>query len=232
MVEISAGSFMMGSSVSESGSSEDEVPRHKVQIKRFALSRDEVTFHEYGAFVRATGHRLPDAHSWGYGRQPVIDVSWQDATAYAEWLSQNTGQRYRLPSEAEWEYAARAGTKTACWWGEDIREDGTVWANCSVCGSKWDGKQTSPVGAFRANPFGLYDTAGNVSEWVQDCYQDSYEAAPTDGSAVLSGHCAEHVIRGGSWLDGRGRLRSANRFRFSSVSRSNDVGFRLAKDLP
>ncbi len=151
----------------------------------------------------------------------MINVRWDDLEGYIAWLNTVTKkgpkERFRLPSEAEWEYAARAGTKTPYWWGDDVQQDGKVWANCDGCGSDWDDDKTAPVGQFPANPFGLYDTAGNVYEWVEDCWHENYEDAPDDGSAWLEtndGNCARRVIRGGSWYGVPGNLRSANRGRY------------------
>jgi len=163
----------------------------------------------------------------------VINVSWDDAVAYAEWLSKETHKHFRLASEAEWEYAARGGTQTAYWWGDEIRRDGKVWANCDGCGSKWDLKQTAPVGSFAENPFGLQDTAGNVWEWVQDCWHKNYVGAPTDGSAWGSeagGDCGRRVVRGGAWNNAPEFLRSAGRTRSDADSRYLYLGFRLAQD--
>ena len=153
------------------GSGEEfERPQHRVCVSRFAMGKFEVTFEDYDRFALAVGREKPDDKDWGRGRRPVIYTSWDDATAYAEWLSSETGKRYRLPTEAEWEYATRAGTDTEYWWGNDVNQDGNVWANCSDCGSQWDGKKTAPVASFSANHFGLHDTAGNAVEWVQDCW--------------------------------------------------------------
>ncbi|MFZ0258169.1 MAG: SUMF1/EgtB/PvdO family nonheme iron enzyme, partial [Gammaproteobacteria bacterium] len=198
MVVIPAGAFWMGSDKArDSEAYGSEFPRHRVTIDRpFAIGKYEVTFDDYEQFARATGRALPDDEHWGRDHRPVIKVSWEDATAYTEWLSQQTGKRYRLPTEAQWEYAARAGTETRYWWGDDI---GRHRANCRGCGSQWDNKQTAPVGSFEANPFGLHDTAGNVWEWVQDCWHDNYEGAPTDGSAWETDDCRFRVFRGGSW---------------------------------
>jgi formylglycine-generating enzyme required for sulfatase activity len=179
MVVIPAGKFRMGDT--QGNGAKDEQPVHEVHIRgRIAVSRYEITFDQYDAFAKAAGRDLPDDEGWGRGRRPVVRVSWDDAVAYARWLSQQTGKHYRLPSEAEWEYAARAGTETTYWWGNEIKQG---LANCIGCGSRWDNQQTAPVGSFKPNPFGLYDTAGNVSEWVQDCWHDSYQGAPSDGSA-------------------------------------------------
>lgn len=159
----------------------------------------------------------------------------ENAVAYPEWLSKETGKQYRLPSEAEWEYAARAGTETRYWWGDEIQQDGKVWANCNGCGSEWDNKKTAPVGSFNANPFGLHDTAGNVWEWVQDCWHDSYEAErrPDDGKARepdKPAACGRRVIRGGSWSNVPRNLRSADRDWNIPGLRNYYRGFRLAQD--
>ena len=204
----------------------------KVTIVRpIAVSRYEVTFDEYDLFAGVTGRQLPHDQGWGAGRRPVINVSWEDAVAYADWLSGQTGKRYRLPTEAEWEYAARAGSETAYWWGDEV---GDGRANCDGCGSEWDDEKTAPVGSFQANPFGLYDTSGNVWEWVQDCWHENYEGAPTDGSAWEAeggGDVGRRVIRGGSWFNDPRSLRSSLRFGNTLDSRDYLVGFRLAQDL-
>src|SRR5205823_12154354 len=132
----------------------------------------------------------PSDYGWGRGRRPVINVSWDDAKAYAAWLANRTGKAYRLLSEAEWEYAARAGTTTVYFWGDAIGNNN---ANCDGCGSQWDKRQTAPVGSFKSNAFGLYDMAGNVWQWVQDCYHADYQGAPTAGSEWTSGDCSRRV---------------------------------------
>jgi formylglycine-generating enzyme required for sulfatase activity len=166
MVVIPPGKFRMGDIQGKYG--KDELPVHQVNFqKAFAASKYEITFAEYDEFAKATGRKLAEDEGWGRGRQPVIYVSWDDAVAYAKWLSEQTGKRYRLPTEAEWEYGARAGAETSYWWGNEVKQG---LANCRGCGSRWDGKQPAPVGSFKPNPFGLYDTAGNVAERVQDCW--------------------------------------------------------------
>jgi len=158
-------------------------------------------------------------------------VSWDDAGEYAKWLSEQIGKRYRLPTEAEWEYAARAGTETEYWWGNEMKSGMAI---CYDSDSRWSGKQTSPVGSFQPNPFGLYDTAGNVWEWVEDCWHHDYKKAPTDGSAWLKANrdnCGQRVLRGGSWLGGPDNLRASNRNLSYADCRSNDIGFRLAQDI-
>ena len=188
MVVIPAGSFKMGC-VSGIDCYDNEKPVREVKIDSFALSKYEVTFEEFDAFLRATQHRkfLTDDEDWGRGRRPVIHVTWYDASAYAAWLSSQTGKRYRLPTEAEWEYAARAETETMYSWGNDIDVNR---ANCDGCAGQWDNAKTAPVGSFEANGWGLHDMHGNVREWVQDCWNESYEGAPTDGSAWRSGICS------------------------------------------
>ncbi len=227
MVVIPAGSFWMGC-VSGKHCSNNELPVHEVRIASFEMSKYEVTFEEYDRFTDATGRERADDAGWGRGRRPVVRVSWLDAVAYTHWLSSQTDKTYRLPSEAEWEYAARAGTQTMYSWGDNPSYNR---ANCDVCGSQWDDKMTAPVGSFEANGWGLHDMHGNVREWVRDCRNNNYEGAPTDGSAWMFGDCSEHILRGGAWHDGPKDLRSAYRF-----SRSTDVqyrfhGFRVVRDL-
>ena len=234
MVVVPAGSFRMGC-VSGQDCLDDEFPVHEVRVPSFALGRYEVLFEEYDRFVAATGRESPpdgwpwEDVGWGRGGRPVINVSWEDATAYAEWLSAETGERYRLPSEAEWEYAARAGTTTAYSWGADIGQNR---ANCRDCGSRWDEEQTAPAGSFAANAWGLHDMHGNVWEGVEDCWHDSYARAPADGSAwTRGGDCGRRVLRGGSWDNPPWVLRSAIRSWNGVGDRYVDVGFRLARTL-
>ena len=163
----------------------------------------------------------------GRGTKPAITVSWDDAEQYVEWLSKMTGRSYRLLTEAEWEYAARAGTTTAYYWGDEV---GKGHANCMGCGSE-ENKQTSAVGSFPANPFGLYDMAGNVWQWVQDCYSSNYDQAPTDGSASTGQDCTYRVARGGSWNLGPEYARSAVRFRYVHNYQALIRGFRVARTL-
>lgn len=225
MVVVQAGSFKMGDI--QGGGEPDERPVRDVRIKRFAIGRYEVAFEEYDKFAKS----LPDDRSWGRDRRPVIYVSQEDAVAYAQWLSLQTGNRYRLPSEAEWEYAARGGKETTYWWGEELMKG---MANCNGCGSQWDKKQTAPVGSFKPNSFGLYDTAGNVWEWVADCWHGNYQGAPTDGSAWLrenGGDCGQRVIRGASWGAKPADLRSSNRGRYSRGIRNLNLGFRLVREI-
>jgi formylglycine-generating enzyme required for sulfatase activity len=232
MVVVPAGNFLMGSPEDEPEREDNESPQHPATFaKPFAIGKYTVTFDEYDRFCESTGRELPKDENWGRENRPVIHVSWEDAAAYASWLSLRRGKRYRLRTEAEWEYAARAGSETAYWWGDEV---GQSRANYLGCGSQWDSKQSAPVGSFPANDFGVHDTAGNVWEWVQDCWHDSYTGAPSDGSAweeADGGNCDWRVLRGGSWLNGPGSVRSALRNWGVSDSRDDYIGFRLAQDL-
>jgi formylglycine-generating enzyme required for sulfatase activity len=233
MIVVPAGGFLMGSLPStEKGHKYNEFPRHAVTIvKRFAVSRFAVTFADWDVCVSVGGcpqEGLAHDIGWGRGTRPVIHVSWDDAHAYVAWLSKMTGKVYRLLSEAEWEYAARAGSTTAYFWGDEI---GKNHANCRGCGSQWDIPQTSPVESFKPNDFGLHDMAGNVWQWVQDCYHDNYSGAPADGSAWISGDCWVRVVRGGSWSDIPEFLRSAGRYGKSTDIRDYNLGFRVGRTL-
>jgi formylglycine-generating enzyme required for sulfatase activity len=234
MVVVPAGEFMMGSPANEKGKgrSDSEGPQHRVTIaRRFAVSKFDVTFADWDACVLVGGcPQEGRAHDAGWGRvtQPVIYVSWDDAQTYVKWFSRMTGKTYRLLTEAEWEYAARAGTTTAYYWGDEIGKNN---ANCYRCGSKWDYLQTSPVGSFKPNAFGLYDMAGNVWQWVQDCWHEDYNGAPTDGSAWATRDCKRHVVRGGSWGYFPVDPRSAYRYGDLTVDRNYNLGFRVARTL-
>jgi formylglycine-generating enzyme required for sulfatase activity len=229
MIVIPAGNFIMGSPKEEKRRYKDEGPQHKVIIaKPFAVSKFEVTFEEWDACVAVGGCVQVSDSGMGRGTQPVINVGWEEVQQYVAWLSKQTGQTYRLLSEAEWEYAARAGTDTAYSWGDKIDRGN---ANCNGCGSRWDGRQSAPVGSFAANKFGLHDMHGNVWEWVQDCYQDNYEGAPADGSAWIIIDCSGRVVRGGSWLSNARDIRSAIRDGFATDYRLNYLGFRVAATL-
>jgi formylglycine-generating enzyme required for sulfatase activity len=236
MIVVPAGRFVMGSPEglwrllmgTSKQSSDDERPAHEVTIARpFAVAKFAVTFDEWDACA-ACGGCQRDARDSGRGRHPVINVDWDDAQAYAKWLSGVTGRRYRLLSEAEWEYAARAGSQRAYPWGDDIKLNGKPMANC---GDPWDGNTTVPVGSFPANRFGLYDMIGNVWEWTEDCWNYNYDGAPSDGSPWMSGICTMRVVRGGSWLFAPTIHRSATRNSFDSDSRTPALGFRVARTL-
>ena len=227
MVVVPAGAYMMGSPEEA-----DELPIHRVTIRGpLAVGKYEVTFAEWDACVAhggCYGYR-PDDGGWGRGNRPVMKVDWNQVQTYVMWLSEKTGKAYRLLSEAEWEYVARAGSGTRKYsWGNEI---GRNRANCDGCGSRWDDKQTAPVGMFAGNGFGLHDVHGNAWEWVQDCWNDSYVGAPADGSAWEQGDCGRRVVRGGSWSDVPRYLRSASRDGPPTGFRFDLVGFRVARSL-
>jgi len=237
MVVVPAGSFLMGSPPGEEGRQSEEGPQHKVTIATpFAVGKFEVTFVEWDACVSAGGCRhRPGDEGWGRGRRPVINVSWEDITKeYLPWLSRKAGKTYRLLSEAEWEYVARAGTTTPFWWGASIS---TSQANYDGnytygAGAKGESRQkTLPVDSFTANPWGLYNVHGNVWEWVQDCWNSDYNGAPSDGSARTTGDCGSRVLRGGTWLELPRGIRSAMRGGNFTPSRYNGIGFRVARML-
>ena len=224
LVVLPAGSFDMGSA------SEYENPIHRVTFaKPFAIGRHEVTFGEWDKCVDEGGCKYrPDDRGWGRGERPAVNLSWLDAKAFVSWLSQKTGKAYRLPSEAEWEYAARAGTNTSYWWGRDV---GSRQANCRECNTG-EPQRTTPVGSFKPNGFGLFDTAGNVAEWMEDCWNDNYRGAPRDGTAWMSGQCRLHVLRGGAFDSQAKFLRSTSRFRYDVDVRYVANGFRVVRELP
>lgn len=229
LIVIPPGRFLMGSPESERNRARNEGPRHEVTLARaFALSVYAVTFDEWDACVAVGGCRpVPDS-GFGRGRLPVTNVTWDDAQTYVRWLSRMTGKTYRLPTEAEWEYAARAGTTTTYYWGDDL---GTGHANCVTCGTPWDNRSPSPVGSFEPNPFGLYDMTGNVWQWVEDCLHPSYMGAPTDGSAWTNGDCSLRGDRGGSWISQPSNLRIAFRGSYNAGSRNYSLGIRVARTL-
>lgn len=241
LVIIPAGMFVMGSPDSETNRTEDEGPQHAVHIKSFAIAKYDVTRGQWAAFVAATGRPAPpnDCYTWSASggftqngselnpgftqtdRDPVLCVNWNDAQDYVRWLSMISGKSYRLPTEAEWEYAARAGTSSAYYWGDTF--DATRIAN--------NHSHTEPVGSHPPNAFGLYDMTGNVWQWVQDCYHRSYADAPADGSAVLTGDCTRRAYRGGSFLFDPTYLRVGGRHGGHPTDRYLNLGFRLAQDL-
>ncbi|MGY8669283.1 formylglycine-generating enzyme family protein [Bradyrhizobium sp. UFLA05-109] len=224
LVIVPPGEFVMGSN-----DTPYEKPEHQISIRKpFAIGRREVTFAEWDQCADIGACKVrPEDHGWGRGDRPVINVSWEDAKLFVAWLSQRTGQKYRLPSEAEWEYAARAGTRTPFWWGKDI---GTGHAQCDGCGSPIK-QQVVPAGSFRPNGFGLYDTSGNAAEWVEDCWNDSYRNAPKDASAWTSGDCRLRVLRGGNFLSKGSDVRSSARFRYDVDVRYYANGFRVVREL-
>ena len=237
MVVVPAGSYMMGSPADEVGRDADEGPVHRVRIgEPFAVGRYEVTFAQWDACHRSGGcSHNPDDQGWGRGNRPVVNVNWHDAQEYVRWLSGKTGRWYRLLSESQWEYVARAEATTRYWWGDDI---GHNRASCDGCGSPWDARQTAPVGSFSPNAFGLYDVHGNVWEWVKDCWDsNNYVGAPSDGSAREWGGCDGRGVRGGSWQSTTipRYLRAANRGVHPSGNRlflgAASVGLRVAGTL-
>ena len=246
LVVVAPGSYRMGSPSGEAGRGDAEGPVHRVSIgEALAVGVYEVTFEEWDACARdgGCGGYRPDDEGWGRGRRPVINVSWEDAQAYVSWLRRKTGKGYRLLSESEWEYVARAGTRSARYWGEGERGQcrnvngadesakrrysGLTWATSCDDGYV----HTSPVGSFEANGYGMHDVLGNVLEWVEDCWNESYEGAPGDGSAWTRGDCGERVLRGGSWFNGPWVLRSANRYGGTAGNRLSGIGFRIVRTL-
>jgi len=223
MLAVPAGSFQMGSGLL--GDTLDEGPVREVRLAAFALSAHEVTRAEWNRFARS--QRLP--LQAGAEDQPASNISWQAATAYAAWLAKQSNQPYRLPTEAEWEYAARAGSPGLYWWG-NAPGNGQAW--CLGCAPDLEPLEPTRVGQFNANPFGLFDTAGNVSEWVADCYRPSYDNAPVDGSAVEEAGCTLRVHRGGSWRSPSKHLRTTRRAHAPATEQDTAVGLRVARDLP
>ncbi len=219
-VQIPGGTFQMGSN---DGSS-DEKPVHTVTVKSFAMGRYEVTFEEYDKFCEATGRSKPDDEGWGRGKRPVINVNWNDAKAYVKWLSKQTGKDYRLPSEAQWEYACRAGSAGKYSFGDDAKQLG----NYGWYSSNSENK-THPVGEKQANKFGLYDMHGNVWEWLEDKWHNSYTGAPSDGSAWISSDSNFHLLRGSSWYFDDSLLRCALRYKIDSTGSSHYWGFRFSR---
>ncbi|WP_329743299.1 SUMF1/EgtB/PvdO family nonheme iron enzyme [Dyella sp. A6] len=273
MVVVPTGSFTMGASSNNNGKNDAETPQHEVTItKGFAMSRSAITVAQFRQFVKASGY-VPDSVRLGGasvydarsgtmrddsnatwqdnyegrpadGNLPVVNISWNDAEAYVAWLSRRTGKTYRLPSEAEFEYALRAGTTTRYWWGDGTPtekvENITGSLDRSSNGRRWshafhgyrDGYWgPAPVMSFKPNPFGLYDMDGNVSEWVADCWHDNYIRAPNNGSAWINPGCTAHVIRGGSWGSSPAQVRSSYRQGADSDVRSGRVGFRVVREL-
>lgn len=231
MVRVPAGEFMMGARPQDKSALENERPSHKVIIAQaFDIGKYEVSFDEYDAFARLTDRPFPSDHQWGRGRRPVINVSWHDAVAFTVWLTQQTQQKFRLPTEAEWEYVARAHTQTVYWWGDTLLANK---AQCSDCKMLANAPGTATVGRFDANPFGVFDTAGNVTEWTMDCYQPDYLQRGADAAPFISNPCLLRSIRGGSWYNQAITLRSSHRSGLSPDHRENNGGgFRVARDIP
>ena len=236
LVMVPPGRFNMGTSESEEGHEKDESPLHEVTIPRaLAVGKFEVTFAEWDACVAdgACGGYRPSDDGWGRGTRPVIHVSFNDTQSYLTWLSGKTGRQYRLLSESEWEYAARAGTATPYFWGARVSRDQANYGSDACCmgfaqgADRWE--NTAPAGSFPPNGFGLHDMSGNVWEWTLDCRNERYDGAPSDGSAWTSGNCSVRVMRGGSWFSDPGFVRSAIRDYDSVGDRNYDGGFRVAR---
>ncbi len=224
---IPPGTYIMGAN----SRYPSEGPAHRVTFaKPFAIGIYEVTFDEWKACfeAKACGKTMPDDHKWGRGNRPVINITWNDMQRYVRWLSGKTGKIYRLPSEAQWEYAARAGTTGTYWWGDTV---GRGRANCRDCGAKIS-RKSEPVDSFKPNPWGLYNVSGNVWEWVEDCWNPTHLGAPGDGSARTGGDCRQRVMRGGSWYYFSKDLRSAWRFKNDARVKSYGIGFRVLRELP
>ncbi|MCO5087241.1 MAG: SUMF1/EgtB/PvdO family nonheme iron enzyme [Methylobacteriaceae bacterium] len=230
MIIIPAGRFSMGSPPGEADRYDNESPRHEVVLpRRLAVARTAVTNDQWNACVTMGVCRAVEAEGADAGGKPVVNVSWDDARTYASWLSGMTGRNYRLLSEAEWEYAARAGSSTAYYWGDDVGEGHAV---CDGCGTEWDSLGAARVARLKPNAFGLYDMAGNAYQWVADCSHDTYVGAPTNGAVwTENGDCKKRMARGGSWADNAGFARAAARMTLDADVESRVVGFRVARDL-
>jgi formylglycine-generating enzyme required for sulfatase activity len=247
MVVVPAGHFIMGARKDEPAQAQAELPAHPVTVNApFAISKFDITNGQFATFATATSYRPNNRCNWAaplaHGRpmnqsdlDPVVCVSWHDATSYAGWLSQRTGKTYRLPSEAEWEYAARAGSSTVRPWGDAIARNYANYGAARCCAPMAEGKDrwlyTSSVGAFPANAFDLYDMLGNVWQWVQDCSHPDYTGSPADASAWMTGDCDQHMVRGGAWFQMPDSVRSAARAADKADFRIGDIGFRVARSL-
>lgn len=218
---VRGGTFEMGDSTE---GHQRELPVHTVAVDDFAVCMYEVTFSQFDRFCDATGREKPDDLGWGRGDRPVINVSWEEANAYAAWLSNETGLTFSLPSEAQWEYFARAGSPDRYWTGATLPSET---ANCRECGSEWDDRMTAPVGSFSPNPWKVFDTAGNVAEWTLDDWQRGYDGAPVDGTARIVQGATHKVYRGGAWNYPMKGLKASTRDWARPTEKFNEVGFRL-----
>ncbi|NEX62790.1 SUMF1/EgtB/PvdO family nonheme iron enzyme [Noviherbaspirillum galbum] len=224
LISLPAGSFTMGSNTGDP----TEKPEHRVTLASgFAIGKYEVTLEQWNACVDTGGCTKVNIDA-SKKNVPVRDVSWDDAQQYVKWLTKITGKSYRLPTEAEWEYAARGGTSTRFWWGEQMRK-GT--ANCKDCGPPWQQDAPAPVGSFAPNPFGLHDVNGSVWEWVSDCWHTSFKGAPADGKSWEDPACRVRVIRGGSWREDASYMPSSTRFKYDANVRHTQNGFRVVREL-
>ena len=224
MVMLPGGSFFMGAKAFAGDGS--ELPRHERQIAPFAISQMEITIAQYQQFADATKRKMPNLSGLDAQTIPVVYVSWDDANAYVRWLSKESGNEYQLPSEAQWEYAARAGTESPFWWGNDIGEEH---AHCFDCKTGLNPRQPTKVGRFKPNAFELFDTAGNVMEWTRDCYHKSYNGAPDDDRAWEGGDCEVRVVRGGAYGNTGKSLRSAARARRPAQKGNDETGIRVVR---
>ena len=225
MVPLPAGSFTMGSN---SGDISERPPHHVTIGAPFAIGKYDVTVEQWNACVAANACPKLSAENGPGANLPARDLSWDDVQQYVKWLGKVTGKPYRLPTEAEWEYAARGGTATQYWWGEQMRKGNS---NCKGCGDPWHAEGPENVGTFAANPWGLYDMGGGVWQWVSDCWHGSYKDAPADGRAWDASGCDMRVIRGGSWRESADYMLVSTRFKYSESVRQSQNGFRVAKDL-
>jgi formylglycine-generating enzyme required for sulfatase activity len=224
MIAVPGGEFVMGSDKGDAS----ERPPHRVNVKPFAMAKFEVTVAQWRACVEAAGCESISQMNTADDTIPMLNVSWDDAVAYAKWLSEKSGKSYRLPTEAEWEYAARAGTKTPYWWGDKVSAE---YASCKDCGGEYS-KLTPPSSvSLKSNAFGLVSMSGGISEWVMDCWNASYEGAPGDGSARTDGTCSRRVLRGGSWRDDQRHITVSNRGFYDHDVRYLHNGFRVVLDV-
>jgi formylglycine-generating enzyme required for sulfatase activity len=225
LVVLPAGDFTMGSNNDDP----TERPAFRVTIDHpFAIGKYEVTVEQWHACVEAGGCQQVTADKTRPANTPARDASWDDAQTYVQWLTKLTGKPYRLPTEAEWEYAARGGTRTRFWWGERMT---TGKANCKECGEPWKPDTPAPVGSFAPNPFGLFDMNGSVWEWVSDCWHNSYQRAPSDGRSWEEPDCRVRVLRGGSWREGGAYMPSSTRFKYDANVRQSQNGFRVVRNV-
>ncbi|WP_232299223.1 formylglycine-generating enzyme family protein [Azoarcus sp. CIB] len=224
MVGLPPGEFVMGSNTDDP----TERPAHRVSIAQpFAIGKYEVTNEQWSACVDAGACPRLGSEANSVKNAPVRDLSWDDARQYVQWLSKSNGKSYRLPTEAEWEYALRGGTATRYWWGSQMRNGN---ANCKDCGEPWRPDGPANVGSFAANPYGLHDMNGSVWEWVSDCWHNSYKGAPDDGRSWEDANCSVRVIRGGSWRDGADYMLASTRFKYGASVRHSQNGFRVVRD--
>ncbi len=226
MIALAGGAFQMGSS--SLSIIAEERPQHEVVVRPFAISKHEITIEEYLRFAKATRRRMPAGLPKNKSLYPMHSVSWEDAHAYTRWLSEETGSEYRLPSEAEWEYAALGGTDTPYWWGFKV---GQNHAHCQKCETGLDTEQPTQIGRFSANPFGVHDMAGNVAEWIHDCFHESYDGAPADGSVWEGGDCTHRVVRGGSFHSAPPGIRSQARGKRRPNDTYDTVGIRVVRHV-